>query len=195
MIDRVWTKGVGAGVILALLALSGGRATAASSEETQLNQEETAINQQAVPKDAARIEALSKQYGVEPSVVEQIHTTQPGWGGVTIKLAMAQNLTKTDPTRYPTMSDALTKVEALRADGKGYGAIAKELGFKLGPVISAAKHTRNEMRHESHSASSPGQVPAEKGHAGKPPHAEKPPRPEKPNHPEKMPKPEKPPKP
>ena len=84
-----------------------------------------------------------------PNTVEDLRTKH-GWGGVTIELAMAQHLTHTDPKTYPTMTDALQKLDTLRADKEGWGKIAKDLGFKLGPVVSAAEHTRQELIRELH---------------------------------------------
>ena len=63
---------------------------------------------------------------------------------------MAKHLTQTDPKTYPTMTDALQKMDPLRADKESWGKIAKDLGFKLGPVVSAAEHTRNELVRELH---------------------------------------------
>ena len=95
-----------------------------------------------------------------------------------------------------SVTEALAKVEALRAEGKGYGAIAKELGFKLGPVISDAKHTRNAMRKVGKpDAAMKHDHDHSHAHHEKAPKPEKAARPEKPAQPEKMGKPEKPPKP
>jgi hypothetical protein len=44
----------------------------------------------------------------------------------------------------------------------GWGKIAKSLGFKLGPVVSAASHSRNEMKKESRAERSPGSLKPEK---------------------------------
>ena len=78
---------------------------------------------------------------------------------------MAQHLTQTDAKTYPTMADALNKIESLRSQKMGWGKIAKDLGFKLGPVVSAAMHTRNELRKESRAERSSGSPKPEK--AGK----------------------------
>jgi len=96
-----------------------------------------------------QVQVLSKEFNVTPKVVEDMRTKQ-GWGGVTIELAMAQHLTQTDPKTYPTMADALQKMDTLRADKEGWGKIAKDLGFKLGPVVSAAEHTRVELTRDLH---------------------------------------------
>jgi hypothetical protein len=180
------------GMIVWTLLIGSGMSHAQDADEAAVRQEETTIDQSAGQGQTPRVEALAGQYGVEQAQVESLRG-KTGWGGTTIQLAMAQNLMKTDPKTYPTMTDALAKVEALRSEGKGYGAIAKELGFKLGPVVSAAQHTRNQMRHDAHHSQAPSNASV-----GKPEHPAKP---EKMNHPPKAerppkaPKPEKPPKP
>jgi hypothetical protein len=60
------------------------------------------------------------------------------------------------------MAEALNKIETLRSQKMGWGKIAKDLGFKLGPVVSAASHTRNELKKESRAESSPGSMKSEK---------------------------------
>lgn len=101
------------------------------------------------PGQTTQIQTLAKQFNVAPSVVQDLRAKKQGWGETTIELAMAQRLAQTDPSAYPTLMDALTRIETLRADKAGWGKIAKDLGFKLGPVVSAAQHARNELRRES----------------------------------------------
>ena len=98
---------------------------------------------------STQVQVLSKEFNVTPKAVEDLRVKQ-GWGGVTIELAMAQHLTQTNSQTYPTMTDALQKIGTLRAEKEGWGKIAKGLGFKLGPVVSAAEHTRQELVRDSH---------------------------------------------
>lgn len=115
-------------------------------EEAQLQAEQQAIDNEAAPaKDAARAEALASQFQVPASAVQDLRGQQQGWGEITIRLAMAQELSKTDPATYPTMADALSHVDALRSDGKGWGQMAHELGFQLGPVMREVKRVRPEI--------------------------------------------------
>ena len=106
------------------------------------------------PGQTTQVQTLAKQFNVAPSVVQDLHAEKQGWGEITIELAMAQRLAQTDPNAYPTLMDALTRIETLRAEKTGWGKIAKDLGFKLGPVVSAAQHARNELRHESQTTGS-----------------------------------------
>jgi len=99
---------------------------------------------------------------------------------------MAQRLTQTDATTYPTMAEALNKIETLRSQKMGWGKIANDLGFKLGPVVSAAMHTRNELRNESRMEKSPGSLKSEKSEkADRSPKAEKIGRPDTAGRPER----------
>lgn len=123
----------------------------AQGDETRLQAQAQEMDQamdkeQASGTSRAKVEALAKQFNVPASTVEGMRDQKQGWGGITIQLAMAEHLVKTDPTTYPTISDALKQVQTLRADGKGWGSIAKELGFKLGPVVSDVQRARQEFR-------------------------------------------------
>ena len=83
-----------------------------------------------------------------------------GWGEVNITLSLAQALV--DAGTAPDLQSALTGVTttttnpdgttttttsggvlAMRADGMGWGAIAKEMGFKLGSLVSAGNRNAN----------------------------------------------------
>ncbi|MBI3317798.1 MAG: hypothetical protein HYZ90_01440 [Candidatus Omnitrophica bacterium] len=131
------------------LVPSGNAWAQAEAEETQLQTQQREIDQETEPAaKQERIDALAKQFGVPASTVEDLRNKGQGWGEVTLQLSMAQHLAKTDPKTYPTLEEALTKVGTLRGEGKGWGKISKELGFKLGPVISAAKHAREEFKAE-----------------------------------------------
>lgn len=103
-----------------------------------------------------RVQSLANQFNVAPEAVQDLRAKKQGWGETTIELAMAQHLTQTDATTYPTMTEALNKIEMLRSQKMGWGKIANNLGFKLGPVVSDAQHVRNELRRESHPEKSTG---------------------------------------
>jgi hypothetical protein len=96
------------------------------------------------------IELLSKQFQLPGSEIEKLRNGGQGWGEITIRLALADKLTKTDPTNFPTLSAAQERIETLRNDGKGWGSISKELGFKLGPLVSDVRHSLNELRRDLH---------------------------------------------
>jgi hypothetical protein len=139
-------------------------------------------------------------------------TGQMGYGNVNISLALAQaELTAagiTQPTAAqleaalnggtvtgPNGPVQLTGVLALRADGQGWGNIAKALGFKLGEIMSAAK-AHGPVPDSADIAH--GEKTDKAGHAdkadkvAKADHPDKADRPDKPDHPDKPEKPEKP---
>lgn len=152
----------------------------ADADETQLETVKKEIDSSTTaPATGDKVQTLSTQFNVEPGVVENLRAKKQGWGETTIELAMAQRLTQTDAQTYPMMAEALNKIETLRSQKMGWGKIAKDLGFKLGPVVSAAMHTRNELRKESRVERSSGSPKPEK--AGK---TEKAARPEKVGRPE-----------
>lgn len=139
-------------------------------------------------------------------------TGKLGFGNVNIALSLAQaELTKagiTQPTAAQLQAalngGAVTTttgtvqfpgVLALRAEGQGWGQIAKTLGFKLGDVVSAAKAKgplpeSSDMAHGNKSEKADKADKAEKADkADKPDKAN---RPDKPEHPDKVDRPDKP---
>lgn len=172
------------------------------------------VTKQAFDADAAgqaqktHAEALAKQFNIEPHVVENLRTSKQGWGEIAIRMGLAQELVKIDPKTYPTMTEALQKVGDLREQGAGWGAIAKDLGFKLGLVVNDVQRARNEMRAEANKSATEGVVTQGKAmeraeadkaaksdraeQAPRPDPAEKPQRPERPERPQRPERPEKP---
>ena len=118
------------------------------ADETRLNTLQKEIDS-ITPGPTTPIQTLAKQFNVAPSAVEDLRARKQGWGETAIELAMAQRLAQTDPKTYPALMDALAKIETPRAGKIGWGKIAKDLGFKLGPVVSTAQHARNELHQDS----------------------------------------------
>ena len=135
--------------------------------------------------DDQKTGALAKQFQVPDSTVQDLRAKGQGWGEITIGLSTAQQLAKSDPKTYPTLADALTKVESLRSSGEGWGKIAKDLGFKLGPVISQAQHARHEMAGGVHSDTR-DHGDAHSAHMNHPEHPDHPSHPDHPDHPDHM---------
>jgi hypothetical protein len=141
--------GAGIGCTLSVGSASGVvLAQGTAAEEQTLEKKATTLNgMPASPKlDEARVQALAKEFNVAPSVVEGLRNQKQGWGETTLELAMAQHLAQTDPKTYPTITDALNKIETLRGEKMGWGRIAKDLGFKLGPVISKVERSETAVR-------------------------------------------------
>lgn len=126
-----------------------------------------------------------------------------GWGEVNITLSMAQALV--DGGVYPDLQSALTGLEttvtnpdgtvmttveggvlALRADGMGWGAIAKELGYNLGSLVSASN------RGERVDAATAGKANGRSTTAGKPDRIARADRPERPVKPDRIDRPQRP---
>jgi hypothetical protein len=152
------------GGLILLFSLSSPLWARTDADEAQLETVRKDIDKDwASAAQADKVQSLAKQFNVEPGVVESLHANKQGWGETTIELAMAQHLIQTDATTYPTMTEALNKIETLRSQKMGWGKIANYFGFKLGPVVSAAQHARNELRNESRAAGTPNA-----GKSGKP---------------------------
>src|SRR5215475_10713072 len=126
------------------------------------------VTQQELDEDAAgrsekaHAEALAGQFTVDPSVVEHLRTSKQGWGEIAIRLGVAQELTKTDPKTYPTMTEAMQKVGDLRMQKMGWSAIGKELGLALEPVVTEVQRVRQEMRAEAKRAATEAVVTPER---------------------------------
>jgi hypothetical protein len=126
-------------------------------------------------------------------------TGKMGYGNVNLALALAQNdlatLGITDPTAAElaaalnggsvTLADgstqALPGVLALRAQGQGWGQIAKSAGLNLGAVVSASKngHTQAGADHSQR-----GQDMASANRPEHPVHPDHPARPDRPQRPD-----------
>lgn len=120
-----------------------------------------------------------------PSTTFTPATSKLGYGNVNIALALAQaELTKlgiTDPTPVQlqaalnggtvttsTGPTTLSGVLQLRSEGKGWGAIAKSLGFNLGAVVSASKTDRSAAGTERQASDDKGKpmARADKANSG-----------------------------
>lgn len=130
-----------------------------------------------------------------------------GWGEVNITLSLAQALV--DAGTAPDLQSALTGVTttttnpdgttttttsggvlAMRADGMGWGAIAKEMGFKLGSLISAGN--RNEAAAAAKAERATGKAERATGKPERVAKVERPERPAKVDRPERPERPAKP---
>lgn len=138
------------GGMILLFSLSSPLWARVDVDEAQLETVRKDLDKDLTAKsETDKIQSLAKQFNIAPDVVQDLRAKKQGWGSVSIELAMAQEFSKTDPNTYPKLTDALQHIESLRAKKMGWGRIAKELGFKLGPVVSAAQHVRNELRKDS----------------------------------------------
>jgi hypothetical protein len=177
----------GLAVMLALSLVSGIQAYA-EDDDARLQAQQKDIDKATPASQQARVDTLAKQFQVPASTVEDLQSKRHGWGQVTIELAMAQELSKTDPKTYPTVADALKRIDTLRDEHIGWGRIAKEQGFKLGPVISDVKHMRQEFAKNEQGEH--GAVDNARDHRDKA--MERPQRPEHPERPERAERPERP---
>ena len=175
------------GGLILLFALSSPLWARTDADEVQLETVRKDIDKDwANAGQTDKVQSLAKQFNVTPEVVQSLRTNKQGWGETTIELSMAQHLMQTDATTYPTMTAALNKIETLRSQKMGWGKIANYFGFKLGPVVSAAQHARNELRNESRAAATPNAGKSAKPatatrveRAGRPERASRPERPER----------------
>ncbi len=141
-----------------------GWAADTAAEEQTLEKKASNINSMpASPKhDEARAQALAKQFNVPESRVTELRNQKMGWGEITISLAMAEHLAATSKTPMTT-EQALAKIEQLRSEKMGWGRIAKDLSFKLGPVVSKVEQSEKTVRTADHEVAAEGAEHKSKG--------------------------------
>ena len=129
---------------LALLVLiTSYQVKAQSPDEARLTVIQQEIDAENPPVNYdSRVKDLARRFEVDPDRVNNLRSSGQGWGEITIELSMADHISKLDPQTFPTIGDAVDHIGSLRASGEGWGRIAQDLGFKLGPVISAIKSGR-----------------------------------------------------
>lgn len=134
--------------LLSLFVLGGmGISALAEDEEALLKQEEQKINSTVMPteNEQDRINALAREFNVTTDRVRSLRNQKLGWGEVTIDLAMAKQLSATSKEPL-TMDQALTKIQVFRDQKMGWGRIAKENGFKLGPIVGDVKSSERSIQ-------------------------------------------------
>ncbi|MBI3546902.1 MAG: hypothetical protein HY081_10020 [Gammaproteobacteria bacterium] len=138
------------GGVIFLFALGFSVWIRAEADEARMQGVQKEIDGQAASaRQNIQIQTLTREFKIESELIAELYSSQIGWGELTVELAMAQHLAHTDPKTYPDFIAALKKIGSLRGRRMNWNKIAKNLGFKLGPAISAAEHARNELRREA----------------------------------------------
>ncbi|OGS08502.1 MAG: hypothetical protein A2270_10940 [Elusimicrobia bacterium RIFOXYA12_FULL_51_18] len=138
--------------------------------------DKSAAKPEGAQRAAARIKA---EFGVDDARVQGLRDKNMGYGEISIALGLAQGLPG------GITDENVQKIMALRQGPPvmGWGKMAKDLGLKLGPVMSNMKKMSAKMRKQEKA----DKVKKEKGEK-----MEKPEKPGKPEKAEKMERPERP---
>jgi len=131
------------------------------------------VTQQEMDEDAAgrvpksHAQAMARQFHVDAQVVDKLREAKLSWGETGVRLALANELIRTDPKTYESVEAALLRVNDLRAKKAGWGSIARDLGVDLGQVVTHAQQVRQQMRAEAKNEATtgvikPGQTQVEK---------------------------------
>ncbi len=119
---------------------------APSKDEANLQRESSRLDKTASSSsgEAAVIKRLTKDFGVEADRVTALRRKGLGYGELSIVLSLAQKM----PGGITDAS--VEKVIALRQGppAAGWGAVAKQLGVKLGTAVSQVKRVNNEAHRE-----------------------------------------------
>lgn len=155
---------------LPFLLLSGAAGASLSKDEKNLEMEIVRLDRTAA--EAGGVQAvharMQRDFRVPPAQVRSLREQGFGYGEIVVLLSLAKNLPGgiTDGN--------IDRVRSLRQGPPplGWGQVAKELGAKLGGVVSQVKKVRNEThrlmkQEQATSASSPSeQKVAPSPHAG-----------------------------
>ncbi|MBI3635892.1 MAG: hypothetical protein HY216_06695, partial [Candidatus Rokubacteria bacterium] len=115
-----------------------GEAQHAQRLEREAKTLDAAAARAGTPQGQQRVaDAIATQFKVDQTVVNDLRAKNLGFGEVTITLGLAQELVKKDPTL--TQQQAIDKILAQRASGRGWGVIARDMDLKLGKIVSEVK--------------------------------------------------------
>lgn len=110
------------------------------------------VTKQEIDEDAAgrpealQMEAVAKQFRIDPHLVEDLRARKLGWGEITIQVVLAQELHKLVPNSYPNLVQTLLRIGDLRKHKQSWGQIANEVGIDLAPVVAEGQRARQELR-------------------------------------------------
>jgi len=97
----------------------------------------------ATPDGRRRVaETIAKQFNVPEKLVNDLRGRKVADGEITAALALSQQLMKHDKV---SRQQALDRILAARKSGQGWGAIARNLGLKLGDVVTDVKKTDKQL--------------------------------------------------
>ena len=107
-------------VLLSGLNVGGLALAQSDTDEVRLQTMQREADDDATKRgQKAHAELLAKQFQLPASEIEKMRNSGQGWGEVTIRLALADKLVKTDPAKFPTQSAALKQINTLRNEGQG----------------------------------------------------------------------------
>lgn len=118
-----------------------------ASDEIKLQVTKQELDEDAAGRpETSHAEAVGKQFKLDPHLVEDLRAGKQGWGEITIRLVLAQEVCKLVPNDYENLVQALQKIGDLRKQKQSWGEIAKQLGIDLAPVVAEAQRARQELR-------------------------------------------------
>jgi hypothetical protein len=118
----------------------------ASKEEARIEKDASALDKDTNKPEGEKmvVQRLEKEFHVDDARINSLRGQKLGYGEIAIVLAMAEKLPGgiTDAT--------VNKIMSMRHGPpvEGWGKIAMNLGFKLGPVISKVERVKAEARKD-----------------------------------------------
>lgn len=129
-----------------LFVFSVSAAKAQTEEETRLETKASEIDKigSEGKGEKAVTDRLEKEFGVDEARINSLRDKNLGYGEVAITLSLAKNLPG------GITDENVDKIVSMRQGPPvtGWGNVAKELGVKLGPVVSGVDKVSSETRKE-----------------------------------------------
>lgn len=177
--NKMTMRLLGAALLLAAAGLSPAFAQEKSRDEKKLDAAAASLDKEAGAPDGQKtvVNKIMETYKVDEARVQALRDQKLGYGEVSIALGLAQGLPG------GINDENVAKVMALRQGPPvmGWGKLAKELGLKLGPVVSKVNKAAESARGKGKPSGAGKPAGAEgRDKAERPERGERPQRPERP---------------
>ena len=122
-------------------------------EEVRLNKAQMEIDRHAkIRSNEDHAKIMGEHFKVPATTIQTLSAQNQGWGAVNIELALAWEMNRLHPEKYPLVTGALDEVEKMRVGGSDWDKIAKITDVKLEPVIKEARDTAKTLRKAAYAA-------------------------------------------
>jgi len=148
-------------VTLGIMFSLAGMNSAWANDEKNLDKQVSEVNKTGDTADGGKVVAqkIEKQFSVSADQVKALRDQKLGYGEISVVYSLASKMdggiTDANVQKIMTMRQGPPTM--------GWGKIAKELGYKLGPVVSSVKNVNAETRREMHKEKKEGRADRQEG--------------------------------
>ncbi len=123
------------------------------NQEMRLNKAQMEIDRHSdIRSNDEHAKVLGEHFKVPATTVQTIQGQNPSWGAVNVELALAWEMNRLHPEKYPLVTGALDEVVKMRAGGSSWAKIAKITEIGLEPVIKEANDTAKTLSKAAYAA-------------------------------------------